>query len=122
MAHSLRVDASVASECCCNSHSPASSLDTPLERIKSRLHRDKFVRLCLEFMERYADAHLKFLIVDELSDRRRMRVGDHEVWNFGCDSFLGLDRDRRVQQAMVEALPRFGAHNGASRAFSSVTL
>jgi 7-keto-8-aminopelargonate synthetase-like enzyme len=122
MAHSLRADASVASECSCNSHAPASSLDTPLERLKTRLHRDKFVRLCLEFMERYADAHLKFLVADELSDRRRMKVAGHEVWNFGCDSFLGLDRDPRVQRAIREALPRYGTHNGASRAFSSVAL
>lgn len=114
MQHSLRSNGASSR----NSYAPAN----PLERVKSRLHRDKFVRLCLEFMERYADAHLKFLVVDELSDRRRMKVGGHELWNFGCDSFLGLDRDPRVQRAIIEALPRFGAHNGASRAFSSVAL
>jgi 7-keto-8-aminopelargonate synthetase-like enzyme len=94
----------------------------PVDHIKARLHRDKFVRLCLEFMERFADAHLKFLVADELSDRRRMRVSGRELWNFGCDSFLGLDRHPRVQRAMIDAFPCFGTHNGASRAFSSVAL
>ena len=93
MAQSLRADVSGASECSCNSHASPPSSSNPLQRIKTRLHRDKFVRLCLQFMERYADAHLKFLIADELSDRRRMKVAGHEVWNFGCDSFLGLDRE-----------------------------
>jgi 7-keto-8-aminopelargonate synthetase-like enzyme len=122
MAQSLRADVSGASECSCNSHASPPSSSNPLQRIKTRLHRDKFVRLCLQFMERYADAHLKFLVADELSDRRRMNVAGHDVWNFGCDSFLGLDRDPRVQQAIREALPRYGTHNGASRAFSSVSL
>jgi glycine C-acetyltransferase len=110
------------SECCRNGIAAQPITIQPLERIKARLHRDKYVRLCLEFLERFADAHLKFLVADELRDRRRMKVGGQEVWNFGCDSFLGLDRDPRVQQAMIDALPSFGTHNGASRAFSSVVL
>jgi 7-keto-8-aminopelargonate synthetase-like enzyme len=111
-----------SSEHCCNGRVCQHALDHPLDRIKTRLHRDKFVRLCLEFMERFADAHLKFLVTDELSDRRRMRVGSRELWNFGSDSFLGLDRHPRVQRAMIDALPRLGTHNGASRAFTSVAL
>jgi 7-keto-8-aminopelargonate synthetase-like enzyme len=91
-------------------------------RLAARLHRDKMARLMLEFLDRFRDAHLKLLSVDELSDRRRLRVRGREVWNFGSDSFLGLDRDPRVQQAIAEALPRWGTHNGASRAFSSVAL
>ncbi len=92
------------------------------DRVKSRLRRDKLVRFSLDYMGCYPDAHLKFLIVDELADRRRMRTRGREVWNFGSDSFLGLDRDPRVQQAIADALPRWGAHNGASRAFVSVAL
>jgi 7-keto-8-aminopelargonate synthetase-like enzyme len=42
------------------------------------------------------------------------------VTNFGSDSFLGLDQDPRVQEAVVRGVARWGTHNGASRAFSSV--
>src|SRR5262249_38384373 len=38
----------------------------------------------------------------------------------GSDSFLGLDRDPRVQDAVRRGLDRWGTHNGASRAFFSV--
>src|SRR5207237_8030440 len=54
--------------------------------------------------------------------RLRARILVPAVMKFGSDSFLGLDRDERVQKALVEALPRWGTHNGASRAFSSVAL
>jgi 7-keto-8-aminopelargonate synthetase-like enzyme len=111
-----------------DSSSPRSAketADSPLERLKGRLKRDKLVRLTLEFMERFSDAHLKLLNIEEVTDDRRMKVAGRSarpVWNFGCDSFLGLDRDARVQQAIREALPRWGTHNGSSRAFTSVTL
>ena len=42
------------------------------------------------------------------------------VVNFGSDSFLGLDQDLRVKDAIRRGVERWGAHNGASRAFSSV--
>lgn len=93
-----------------------------LAPLKARLRQDKFVRLMFNMESQYPGARLKLLVADELTDRRRMRVGSRQLWNFGSDSFLGLDRDRRVQQAMVEAMPRWGTHNGASRAFSSVVL
>ncbi len=93
-----------------------------LAPLKARLRQDKFVRLMFEMERRYPGAHLKLLLADELTDRRRLRVGSRQLWNFGSDSFLGLDRDRRVQAAIADALPRWGTHNGASRAFSSVAL
>ena len=40
--------------------------------------------------------------------------------NFGSDSFLGLDQDPRVLEAVRRGLERWGTHNGTSRAFSSV--
>src|SRR5206468_1438106 len=39
---------------------------------------------------------------------------------FGSDSFLGLDQDPRVQEAIRRGVAAWGAHNGASRAFASV--
>src|SRR5947209_7655523 len=93
-----------------------------LAPLKARLRQDKFVQLMFNMESRYPGAHLKLLVADEQCDRRRMHVGSRQLWNFGSDSFLGLDRDRRVQQAIADALPRWGTHNGASRAFSSVAL
>lgn len=101
---------------------PEATAPAPLARIKAGMQRDKVIRLALEFMGRFSDAHLKFLSIDSMDDQRRMRVSGREMWNFGSDSFLGLDRDARVQRAIVEALPRWGAHNGASRAFTSIAL
>jgi len=59
------------SGCCRNGYPSQPATIQPLERIKTRLHRDKFVRLCLEFMERFADAHLKFLVADDALVLRR---------------------------------------------------
>jgi len=101
-------------------------LDQPasptLERLSARLKRHKVTRIGIEFLDRCADIHLKDLVIDEMDDHRNARIGSHRFVNFGSDSFLGLDRDERVQKALVEALPTWGTHNGASRAFSSVAL
>src|SRR5205814_9418700 len=44
----------------------------------------------------------------------------HHITNFGSDSFLGLDQDARVKAAVIRGVEKWGTHNGASRAFSSV--
>lgn len=64
--------------------------------------------------------HLKDLVVDSLGPHREMLVQGRRVINFGSDSFLGLDQDPRVGEAVRQGLSRWGTHNGASRAFSSV--
>lgn len=106
---------------------PVSGPDSPpakasLDRLKDRLYKDKTTRLAIMWLDRYPDTHLKDMLVDEGDDIRRLRVRDKVVWNFGSDSFLGLDRHPKVQQAMIEALPAWGTHNGASRAFTSIQL
>jgi 7-keto-8-aminopelargonate synthetase-like enzyme len=63
---------------------------------------------------------LKDLVVDEIGPGREIRVRGQWVTNFGSDSFLGLDRDARVIQAIRQGVDRWGAHNGTSRAFASV--
>jgi glycine C-acetyltransferase len=42
------------------------------------------------------------------------------VINFGSDSFLGLDQDPRVREALERGARTWGTHNGTSRAFASV--
>jgi 7-keto-8-aminopelargonate synthetase-like enzyme len=93
-----------------------------LDRLTAHLSRERTVRLALMFFDGMPDIHLKDLCVDALNDQRRMRIGGRELFNFGSDSFLGLDRHPAVQQALNEAVVRWGTHNGASRAFFSVQL
>ena len=91
------------------------AVDGPLE---PRSHR----AVGVDVPGRLPDVHLKDLRVEDMDDQRRIRVGDRELVNFGSDSFLGLDRHPAVQQALIEATGRWGTHNGASRAFCSVSL
>jgi 7-keto-8-aminopelargonate synthetase-like enzyme len=93
-----------------------------IEALKERLAEDRVTRLALTFLDRYEGVHLKDQTIDWMDDHRRVRIDGHEVNNFGSDSFLGLDRDARVQQAIADTLEQWGTHNGASRAFSSVVL
>src|SRR5262249_49054027 len=70
--------------------------------------------------ELFPTCHLKDVVVDEMDAHRGMVVNGHRVVNFGSDSFLGLDQDPRVKEAVVRGVAKWGTHNGASRAFSSV--
>jgi len=101
---------------------PGASSPAPLAALKEHLRRDKVTRLALLFLDANPQMHLKDLVADEMDDRRRISIEGKWLWNFGSDSFLGLDRDPRIQHAIVDALPRWGSHNGASRAFCSVAL
>ena len=96
--------------------------ETALSRLMTRLTQERFVRLGLMFKERCADTHLKELVVERADDQRRITVGGRQLYSFGSDSFLGLDRDPRVQQALIQAVRPWGTHNGASRMFSTVEL
>ena len=93
-----------------------------LEPLTERLSRHKVTRIALSFLDANAGLHLKDLLLDAATDDRRVVIDGHTVWNFGSDSFLGLDRHPRVHDAIRDALPEWGAHNGASRAFSSPVL
>lgn len=106
------------------SHSAGAPLEPVqgLEPLTERLSRHKVTRLALNFLDANAGLHLKDLLIDATSDDRRIVVDGQTVWNFGSDSFLGLDRHPRVHEAMRAALPEWGSHNGASRAFSSPVL
>lgn len=78
------------------------------------------VRFLDRFAQLYPTAHLKDLVVDEVGPQRQMVVQGQRVINFGSDSFLGLDQDPRVQEAVRRGVKHWGTHNGASRAFSCV--
>lgn len=101
---------------------PAEPAVQGLDPLTERLSRHKVTRIALNFLDINAGLHLKDLLIDATSDDRRIEVDGQTVWNFGSDSFLGLDRHPRVYEAIRAALPEWGAHNGASRAFSSPVL
>jgi 7-keto-8-aminopelargonate synthetase-like enzyme len=63
---------------------------------------------------------MKDQTVDAVRPNRTFRLGGRWVTNFGSDSFLGLDQDPRVQEAVERGVRDWGTHNGSSRAFSSV--
>jgi 7-keto-8-aminopelargonate synthetase-like enzyme len=91
-----------------------------MQQLAGVLRHNGLIRFIEHFAELFPTSHLKDLTVDELGPHRTMRVGGREVINFGSDSFLGLDQDPRVQQAVCRGVRRWGCHNGASRAFASV--
>ncbi|HEV3256923.1 MAG TPA: pyridoxal phosphate-dependent aminotransferase family protein, partial [Gemmataceae bacterium] len=92
----------------------------PMQQLAQVLRQNGLIRFIEHFAELFPDTHLKDVVVDESSPNRHIVVDRHEVVNFGSDSFLGLDQDPRVQEAVVRGIERWGTHNGASRAFSCV--
>ncbi|HWY87141.1 MAG TPA: pyridoxal phosphate-dependent aminotransferase family protein [Gemmataceae bacterium] len=92
----------------------------PLSRLTERLLDNGFTHFLLSLREQFPEAHLKDLVAQELDAGRRIRIGRHTVINFGSDSFLGLDQDPRVQEAIAQGVRKWGTHNGSSRAFCSI--
>ncbi len=84
------------------------------------LRQNGLIRFIEHFQALFPTSHLKDLVVERIGPNRVMEVSGREVVNFGSDSFLGLDQDPRVQEAVRRGLEKWGTHNGASRAFSSV--
>jgi 7-keto-8-aminopelargonate synthetase-like enzyme len=93
---------------------------SPMDNLAKAMHQHGLVRFIEHFAKAFPSSHLKDLVVDELGPHREMGVLGRRVINFGSDSFLGLDQDPRVQEALIRGVERWGSHNGASRAFSSV--
>src|SRR5262249_53925576 len=92
----------------------------PTQELAAALRQNGMVRFIEHFAVLFPDCHLKDLVVDEVGPDRSIVVNGHRVINFGCDSFLGLDQDPRVQEALMRGTRKWGTHNGASRAFASV--
>jgi 7-keto-8-aminopelargonate synthetase-like enzyme len=92
----------------------------PMRRLADNLRRTSIVRFLDHFEKLFPDGHMKDLVVDEMGPGRSMSVGGRTVVNFGSDSFLGLDQDPRVRQAVERGVRAWGTHNGSSRAFSSI--
>jgi 7-keto-8-aminopelargonate synthetase-like enzyme len=91
-----------------------------MQKLAKVLRQNGLIRFIEHYGEEFPNSHLKDLVVDEMHANRTIRVNGREVINFGSDSFLGLDQDRRVHEALVRGTEKWGTHNGASRAFASV--
>jgi 7-keto-8-aminopelargonate synthetase-like enzyme len=92
----------------------------PMQKLGKVLRQNGLIRFVEHFAELFPHNHLKDLVVDEICSDRTIRINGQTVINFGSDSFLGLDQDPRVQEAIVRGTKKWGTHNGASRAFASV--
>lgn len=93
---------------------------TPMQLLVRALRQNGLVRFVEHFQQLFPTNHMKDLVVERIGTDRTIEVSGRTVVNFGSDSFLGLDQDPRVQRAIQEGVVKWGAHNGASRAFSSV--
>jgi glycine C-acetyltransferase len=91
-----------------------------MQHLVQVLRQNGLIRFIEHFAELFPSAHLKDLVVNRIGPGREIEVDGHTLINFGSDSFLGLDQDARVQEALRQGIARWGTHNGASRAFSSV--
>jgi 7-keto-8-aminopelargonate synthetase-like enzyme len=96
------------------------TMNEPMQVLNRALRQHGLIRFIEHFAERFPTSHMKDLVVDEMGPDRAMRVNGRRVINFGSDSFLGLDQDPRVQEAIIRGTRCWGTHNGASRAFASV--
>ncbi len=94
--------------------------NSALAGLMKRLVEHPTTRFFMSMHRRFRDSHLKDLVVADMDDQRRFTVLGKRVYNFGSDSFLGLDRDPRSRDAIIRGIKRWGTHNGASRAFYSV--
>src|SRR5438105_1594542 len=93
---------------------------TPMRSLVGALRQNGLIRFIEHYESLFPTTHMKDLVVDHIGPDRRIVVGGKSIVNFGSDSFLGLDQDVRVQEAVRRGTLTWGTHNGASRAFSSV--
>ncbi len=94
--------------------------NSPMQQLAQVLRQNGLIRFIEHFAELFPDTHLKDVVVQDSSPNRTVTIDGRKVINFGSDSFLGLDQDPRVQEAVAQSVGRWGTHNGASRAFSCV--
>ncbi len=95
-------------------------MSLPLDRLVTSLSRTGMTRFFQKLFAEYPDLLMKDQTVEAVRPNRSFQIGGTWVTNFGSDSFLGLDQDSRVQDAIERGIRDWGTHNGSSRAFSSV--
>lgn len=96
------------------------TMSVPLDRLVASLSRTGMTRFFQRLFADYPDLLMKDQTVEAVRPDRTFRLGGRWVANFGSDSFLGLDQDARVREAVERGVRDWGTHNGSSRAFTSV--
>jgi 7-keto-8-aminopelargonate synthetase-like enzyme len=91
-----------------------------LDQLTASLERSPLVQFYETGLRAHPELLLKNLTMEAVGPDRQIKLNGRWVVNFGSDSFLGLDQDPRVLDAVRRGLDRWGTHNGTSRAFSSV--
>jgi len=94
--------------------------DHPMQHLIQALRQNGLIRFMEHFAEQFPDTHMKDMVTEDSRSDRTVLMNGTRVVNFGSDSFLGLDQDPRVQEAVIRGTHKWGTHNGASRAFASV--
>lgn len=92
---------------------------TPLQHLANSLRQSSLIKFYETIIEQYGNLHLKELSFEHAGPNREMTVGGQQLINFGFDSFLGLDQDPRVCEALARGARDWGTQFGASRAFAS---
>lgn len=96
-------------------------MEIPLDALTKSLQTTGIGRMVEHYARLCADDHLKDLEFESVGPGRDVVIQGRRVVNFGCDSFLGLDQDERVLNALRRGIEKWGTHSGASRAFASVS-
>jgi len=91
-----------------------------IERLAESLEGDPLVHYLEAAFQVSPDLLMKDMTLEAVGPDRQAKLNGRWVVTFGSDSFLGLDRDPRVGDAVRRGLDRWGTHNGSSRAFASV--
>jgi 7-keto-8-aminopelargonate synthetase-like enzyme len=94
--------------------------NVPMRHLVQALRQNGLIRFIEHFAAQFPDTHMKDMVTEDSRPDRTVLMNGVRVVNFGSDSFLGLDQDPRVQEAVIRGTRKWGTHNGASRAFASV--
>ncbi|HEY8503232.1 MAG TPA: hypothetical protein VIL46_01530, partial [Gemmataceae bacterium] len=94
-------------------------MNCPLQDLVASLRQTGLLRTFERIFREQAGEHMKDLPAEAFGPGRAVRIQGRWVTNFGSDSFLGLDQDPRLHEALRRGLREWGTHNGTSRAFSS---
>jgi 7-keto-8-aminopelargonate synthetase-like enzyme len=95
---------------------------TPLENLARAIRTSSLVKFYDIAAQQYDGLHLKELSFEDVGPHREMVVNGQNLINFGFDSFLGLDQDDRVRDALIRGAQAWGTQFGASRAFASCAV
>ena len=90
----------------------------PLQKLSDALRQNGLIKFYDQMEASYGDLSLKQLQFEHCGPNREVRISGQPLINFGFDSFLGLDQDPRVIEAVSRGAREWGTQFGASRAFA----